>query len=75
MRLTKRQLRALPLHELVDLVEGVYLSWRFSDRHSALEGAQAIYFSQLMAEVDRRRRRALTGSCTCELCFAVVEGF
>lgn len=65
----------MPLHELIELLESVYLAWRFSDQHSALEGSTAAYFSRIAAEVDRRKRRAITGRCTCALCFAVVEGF
>jgi hypothetical protein len=73
MHLTKRELRSLPMHALVDVVELLYVEWRFSGRHSALEGSAAVQFHRAAAELDRRRRRALVGRCTCEVCCRILE--
>jgi hypothetical protein len=75
MHLTRRELRAMPLHALIDLLEVIYLEWRFSDRDSALEGSLGRYFERIAVEVDRRRRRALTGSCTCQTCMEIRLGW
>lgn len=68
MQKNKRQLRAMPLHALLDHLEVTYLEWRFSDSETALEGRTRAYFQRVAEEVDRRRRRLLVGSCTCQTC-------
>lgn len=73
MHKTKRELRQLPAHALLEELEATYLLWRFSDRNTALEGSLAQYFGRLTSELDRRRRRALVGVCTCELCWELLE--
>lgn len=73
MHLTKRELRALPIHALIDLVELLYVEWRFSDRDTALEGTMAAAFQRAAHELDRRRQRLLRGKCTCAVCFAFVQ--
>jgi hypothetical protein len=65
----------MPLHELVDRLEATYLQWRFEDRGSALEGSLHHQLVRLVDEVGRRRRRALTGRCVCEVCFAIRTSF
>jgi hypothetical protein len=69
MHKTKGELRRLPVHELLDILEAVYIEWRFSTRDTALEGHLGAYFRRVADEVDRRRRRGLVGSCTCMVCF------
>ena len=75
MMKTKRELRAMPLHELVDHLEATWLLWRFSGTESALEGSLGAAFWRVACEVDRRRRRAITGSCTCMLCCQLAWNF
>jgi hypothetical protein len=75
MHLTKRELRQLPLHALLDLAEATYLLWRFEDRNSALEGSLAVYCDRIFQEVNRRRRRAISSSCTCEVCWLFSAAF
>jgi hypothetical protein len=75
MQKTKSELRRMPLHELVDTLESTYLLWRFEDRNSALEGSLAIYYQRLVQELSRRRRRRLSVSCTCQLCWSYAEAF
>lgn len=73
MHKSKRELRQMPTHALLDLLETVYLEWRFCDRKSALEGSLAHYFRTIAFEVDRRRRRDLVGSCTCSTCMELRQ--
>jgi hypothetical protein len=75
MHHSKRDLRAMPLHQLIDLLEVTYLAWRFEDRDSALEGVHHVAFVRVANEVDRRRRRLLVGSCTCSTCFELRAGW
>jgi hypothetical protein len=58
----------MQLHDLVDLVEKLYVEWRFCGHERALEGSLASYFHRAAAELDRRRRRDLVGTCTCMTC-------
>lgn len=74
MRLTKREARQLPTHELLDRLEGAWVDWRFSSPHSALEGAASAALGMLTAELDRRRRRSLVTGCTCAICWEAVMG-
>lgn len=73
MHVTKHHLRTMPLHELIDLVEQLYLRWRFSGPRSPVENEASRLFTMAAAELDRRRRRALRGSCTCQLCMDLID--
>jgi hypothetical protein len=75
MQLTRREIRQLPLHDLVDRLEATYLLWRFEDRHSALEGSLAVELDRLIHEVRRRRTKRLATGCTCQICWDFARAF
>ncbi len=65
----------MPLHELLDHAEVLFLEWRFSRPRGVDEERAAVYFAKVLAEVDRRRRRRLRSVCTCAQCFEVTSNY
>lgn len=75
MMKSKRELRAMPHHLLVQHLELAWCEWRFADRSTREEEVWGAEVRKAMAEVDRRRRRRLLGRCTCSICMDMREAF
>lgn len=72
---SKRDLRAMPHHLLIQQLELAWCEWRFAERSTVEEAGWAAEVRKCMAEVDRRRRRRLLGRCTCSICMDMREAF
>lgn len=72
MLTTKRQARALPLHELRSIEMTAWLEWRFADRGTDLERRWERTFALAANELYRRRLRGIQGGCSCEVCCHIL---